>query len=84
MEKIKTQKQEQDRQKEVVRCSFIEYLPEAIECMCPSIDASLLAVGRADGSIDIFKTASWTPLLRMVGSSAIDVRSIHWLEPHWA
>jgi WD40 repeat protein len=49
--------------------------------MVLSSDGTLLAVGRENKSIEIWKTDTFAQLLVIPGHKNVDLRSIHWLEP---
>ena len=49
--------------------------------MALSSDGSLLAVGRENNSIEIWKTDSFSQLLVIPGHKNVDLRGLHWIEP---
>jgi len=54
----------------VLRVNSIVDVPGHIECMSVSRDKKLVAVGRADHSIEIWTTDSWIQLLKIPGSES--------------
>ena len=59
---------------------FAHYQPQAIECMAKSCDGKLLAIARANCSIEIWLLPSWTQLLVIPGNKNCEIRNIHWYE----
>ena len=49
--------------------------------MCLSSDGALLAVGRENKSIEIWKTDTFAQLVVIPGHKNVDLRSVHWVEP---
>ena len=62
------------------RCWFIEYLPPAIETMAKTKDSHFVAVGREDGSLEVWSTTNWVMLLKCPGIQDLDIRRVHWVE----
>jgi U3 small nucleolar RNA-associated protein 4 len=64
----------------VHRCRFVEFVPSAINCLAFSPNAHL-AVGRMDGSIEIWNsTDNWFCEKRMAGSKSTSVESLVWIQ----
>lgn len=66
---------------QLYRMRFLEYLPSATECMSLTHDEKLLAIGRENGQIEIFKTDTWTMVHVIPGIKSSDIRNIMWFEP---
>lgn len=49
--------------------------------MCLTNDKALLAVGRENKSIEIWKVDSFAQVLTIPGHKNVDIRNIHWIEP---
>eukprot|EP00397_Hematodinium_sp_SG-2012_P022292 GEMP01023085.1.p1 GENE.GEMP01023085.1~~GEMP01023085.1.p1 ORF type:complete len:704 (+),score=135.17 GEMP01023085.1:142-2253(+) len=65
---------------ELVRCGFVEKKPAGIDALAFSPSDALLAIGRAEGVVDIFDTATWHLVKRICGEGPHkSVRSLCWI-----
>lgn len=60
---------------------FAHYQPQAIETMTLSSDGKLMAVARANCSIEIWSAESWTQLMVIAGNKNSPIRRLHWHVP---
>ena len=49
--------------------------------MTQTKDDKYLAIGRSNGQIEFWETASWTMIYRIPGIKMLDIRRLHFLEP---
>lgn len=68
----------------MIRCRFGHYQPQAIESVALTGDLKLLAVGRENKSVEIWKTESFSQLITIPGNQNVDLRHLHWIEPDLA
>lgn len=65
----------------VHRAKFFEFMPSGIQCMAHSKEIDCLAVGRADGSIDLWKTKdNWYHQKTIPGSEQRNVNCLAWVK----
>ncbi|KAJ1630698.1 hypothetical protein T492DRAFT_613417 [Pavlovales sp. CCMP2436] len=63
----------------VHRCRFVDWMPSSIECLAFGADCSRLALGRANGDIEIFSLgSSWQRELTIRGAAGMSARSLAW------
>ena len=65
---------------ELTRLRFAHYQPQGIESMALSHDSRLLAVGRENKSIEIWKSDTFAQLTIIPGNQNVDLRNLHWIE----
>ena len=61
---------------------FAQYQPSAVTTMSLTSDKKLLAVARENGSIEVWRTNSWSQIVVIPGNKNCPVRHIHWMGPH--
>ncbi len=65
------------------RIRYTSYQPQAIESMTLTCDKTLLALGRENKSIEIWRVPqSWSQLIVIPGNQNCDIRDLHWVEPN--
>lgn len=54
----------------LLRVNSILDIPSSIECFSTNKEKTILAVGRGDNSIELWKTDSWVQILKITGNSS--------------
>jgi len=64
------------------RGRFIDWVPSAIAALVPTPDGGALAVGREDGSIELYDVADdWRCVLRVPGCEQASLTALAWCSP---
>ena len=76
--KPRSGKKDAKRALEVHTCRFVDWQPQAVAAMGVSGDGSRLAIGRADGDVEIWETQRFHLEQRIVGEEEMSLRTIAW------